>query len=143
VTSGAKDARIKVLCVDDDADVADVLSRAIDAEPDMESVGFLPSTDHLLAAVRDRRPGIILLDLNLPGPDALDSMAEAAREYPRSRSVVLTSRDAPGLAERIMDAGGWGLVHKQHGPAVVFTAIRAVAEGRLHFGGVPPHRGAR
>ena len=76
----------RVLLIDDDADVADVV-RAI-LNDDGYAVGLLGDTSHesILAAVGKQEPDCILLDGSV-GPDYGSSWAEAAYLAARERSI--------------------------------------------------------
>jgi two-component system response regulator MtrA len=80
-SAGHRGSRGRVLVVDDDAALAEMLSIVLSSE------GFEPvwcgSGDEAVAAFRDAKPDLVLLDLMLPGRDGVDVCREI-----RSESVV-------------------------------------------------------
>lgn len=77
-------------------------------------------------AVRDRRPDVIVLDIEMPGMDGL-SVAET---LPGHAMVMLTSFGRPGHLRRALAAGVRGFIPKDASADELATAIR-----RVHSGG--------
>src|SRR5689334_10017359 len=70
--------KIRVLCVDDSPDLAEMLARCINAEFDMESVGCLHSADNLAGEVERSHADVVLLDMTMPGKDPVAALADLA-----------------------------------------------------------------
>ena len=62
---------VRVLVVDDHPALRAGLEGLLRNEPDVECVGTLAGTDGLMAAVRDRRPDVVVLDYALGSDDGL------------------------------------------------------------------------
>jgi two-component system chemotaxis response regulator CheB len=69
--------RRRVLVVEDDPDVLDVVVSALEDEPDLVARGF-GNAEAALAALPDVRPDVVLLDLALPGMSGAE-LAELLR----------------------------------------------------------------
>ncbi|HYF13437.1 MAG TPA: response regulator transcription factor [Phycisphaerales bacterium] len=128
---------IRVLCVDDNTDLAEVVCAAIGAEPDMESVGTLHSANDLRREVESRQPDVVLIDLTMPGENPLAAIADAARHCPKTRAIVMSGHDDPATIDAATDSGAWGFVSKNGDMERIFHAIRAVARGETAFGRQP------
>lgn len=143
-------ASIRVLCVDDNRDLTEVLRRVIDAQPDLRCVGCLASANDLLAEVRrlcttppptlpdPAMPLVIILDATMPGKDPLEAVGELAAAFPQAKTIIYSGHDDPGFIDRAIDAGAWGCVSKSDEPHAVIRAIHEVAEGRVVFPGRRP-----
>lgn len=87
----------------------------------------LDSGDQAVALVQELCPGLVLLDIQLPGRDgfavAADIRAAATSAHPAPTILALTASSLPGLAERLEAAGFAGLVSK---PCGLDTFIEAV-----------------
>lgn len=127
--------RIRVLCVDDSADIADLYATVISGESDMEVVGTLSSADRLSEEAVRVRPQIVLLDLTMPGKPPLDALSELGDVAPETRVIVFSGYDDPETKDQVFDAGAWELVSKHDDVSAVLAAIRRVARGDANIRG--------
>src|SRR6185436_21047009 len=84
-----------------------------------------------IAAVRQARPDVVLMDIRMPGIDGLEATRRIAAdpELTDTRIIVLTTFE---LDEYVFDAlrfGASGFLLKDTKPAELLRAIRLVAEG--------------
>lgn len=128
---------IRVLVVDDNPDLAEMLEFVIGVEPAMECVGCLHTADRLAEAIRALRPDVLVLDAKMPGRDPLALVKELGPEFPGVRAIFYSGFDDPDFIEQVIDSGAWGFVSKRRQSAAVLEAIRSVAAGRVVF---PDHR---
>jgi two-component system response regulator DesR len=125
--------KIRVLCVDDSDDIAQMLERSVAAEPDMTSVGRLPGADDLVSEVARARPSVVLLDLTMPGKDPLSAVRELHAAHPTVRVIVYSGYDDRAAVNSAMDAGAWGFVPKHTDVSALLGVIRNVAQGAFVF----------
>jgi DNA-binding NarL/FixJ family response regulator len=121
--------KIRVLCVDDNTDVCEVLCGVIDAEPDMECAGQLHSADLLSDEVASSKPDVVLLDLTMPGREPLDALRDSAERSPQTRIMVLSGHSDPEWVNKATDRGAWGYLSKDAGMTELLSAIRRVHAG--------------
>jgi DNA-binding NarL/FixJ family response regulator len=126
-------SRIRVLCVDDNALVAEAIERKLQFEPDLQWLGNLPSADELATVARERRPDVVVLDIDMPGKDPFRALEEVSREYPPARVVVFSGHVRSDLINRACDAGAWGYVSKNSGTDMLVNSIRRVLNGEFVF----------
>ena len=122
---------IRVLCVDDHAFLADGLRARLDAEPDMSFVGHLETADRLLETVRELRPDVVLLDIDLPGRDPFDALLDLKRDAPDARAIMLSAHVRDRYIDLAYKAGAWGYLCKGDPPDDIVRGIRDVREGRI------------
>jgi two-component system chemotaxis response regulator CheB len=72
-------SKIRILVVDDAVVVRLQVSRAVNAEADLEVVGAAPSGEKALEKLDELRPDVILLDVEMPGMDGLQRLRPQAR----------------------------------------------------------------
>jgi len=75
-------SRIKVLCVDDSALIRKLLTEIVNKQPDMEMVATAP--DPLIARdyIKQYKPDVITLDVEMPKMDGLDFLERLMRLHP-------------------------------------------------------------
>ena len=127
-------APIRVFCVDDHAVLTDCLISRLKLEDDIECVGQLGSADHLIAEARRASADIVLLDIEMPGPDALEVMGELHRQCSGMRTIILSAHTRDGYIERALQKGARGFFSKSDAPSDIIDGIRRVARGEYAFG---------
>jgi two-component system, OmpR family, response regulator len=115
---------VRVLVVDDEAPLADLLSMALRYE------GWRVRTEGdgagALRAAREDRPDAVVLDVMLPDMDGLEVLARLRRETPDVPVLFLTAKDA--VEERIagLTAGGDDYVTKPFSLEEVVARLRGL-----------------
>lgn len=66
--------KIRVLVVDDSALMRKVLKEILEHDPDVQVVGAARDGEDALVKVRDLRPDVVTMDINMPGMDGLTAL---------------------------------------------------------------------
>ncbi|MGA0872839.1 MAG: response regulator, partial [Phycisphaerales bacterium] len=106
----SSNGRTRVLCVDDHGLLAEGLKVRLGDETDLEVVGCLPDGRRLLEETERLEPDVILMDLEMPGPDPFELAAEVRRLHPQSRVVILTAHVRDHYLSAAFKAGVWGYI---------------------------------
>ncbi|MBP1159369.1 two-component system response regulator DesR [Rhodococcus sp. PvR044] len=122
-------ATITLLIADDQALVRGALAALLNLEPDLAVVAEVGRGDEVLAAVREHRPQVALLDVEMPGMDGIAVAEQLRRECPDCRILMVTTFGRPGYLRRAMDAGASGFVVKDTPARELADAVR-----RVHMG---------
>lgn len=132
---GAVEHQIRVLCVDDNADMTLMMKMLIDAEPAMRFVGSLTSAGELLRTVdaSDEHPNVVLLDSRMPGADPMQVMKAMAAEHPEICTIIVSGYDRQEFIIEAINHGAWGFISKRLEPEEIVQAIRLVAAGTPCF----------
>ncbi|MCE5248078.1 MAG: response regulator transcription factor [Candidatus Polarisedimenticolia bacterium] len=121
---------VRVLCVDDHPLVRKGVAAILAAEPDMVLVAEAADGESALAAYREHRPDVVLMDLRLPGADGIETTARIRAEHPEARVIVLTSYSGDQDIYRALEAGVRGYLLKEMVHTDVVRAIRAAMAGK-------------
>ncbi|MDX3098250.1 response regulator transcription factor [Streptomyces sp. ME01-24h] len=115
---------VRVLVVDDEPDVTDVLAAALTAEGCR--VRTAADGASALTTARDFRPDAVVLDWMLPDADGLHVLRELRREADRVCVLFLTARDA--VEDRVagITAGGDDYVTKPYSLEEVIARLRGL-----------------
>lgn len=120
--SGAYPTRGRVLVVDDDAPLAEMLGIVLGQEGFESRV--CPRGDLALAEYRDYRPDLVLLDLMLPGKDGIDVCKEIRAES-GVPIVMLTAKGDTVDVVVGLESGADDYVVKPFKPKELVARIRA------------------
>ena len=119
---------MKILLVDDHAVVRSGLRTLITSTCDAQIFEAANGRDALLR-LRQERPDLVLLDLNLPGMGGLELLRRMLVEDPSARILVLSMHAEPLYAARAIELGARGYLSKNASAEELLTANRSIAEG--------------
>jgi DNA-binding NarL/FixJ family response regulator len=120
---------IKVLLVDDDALVRAGLRMILSSAEDLQVVGEADDGARVLAAVREHRPDVVLMDIRMAEMDGITATAALRRLDPPPQVIVLTTFQADEQVISALRAGASGFLVKDTPPAEIINAVRVVATG--------------
>jgi len=122
---------IRVMIVDDHKSILWGLERLVEsAEPRMTVVGTAESCPTMLAVAATTKPDIILLDLDLNGDDATDSLPDLLR-VTGAKVLVLTGARDPATQQAAIMKGARGVIGKDESAEVLLHAIDRVHAGEV------------
>ena len=121
--------QVKVLLVDDDALVRAALRTILSSASDLEVVAEADDGNRALAAVREHRPDVVLMDIRMPQMDGITATAALRRLDPAPQVIVLTTFHADEQVLNALRAGAGGFLLKDTSPADIINAVRLVASG--------------
>jgi CheY-like chemotaxis protein len=117
--------RLRILHVDDDPDIREVVIRSLALDPAM-SVRSCASGTEALTTVAYWFPDIILCDVVMPVMNGLVTLARL-REYPQTAEtpvVLMTARTQSREIERFKSLGANGVIAKPFDPMTLAYAVR-------------------
>ena len=118
-------ADIRVLCVDDEPDIREILDMSLGIDPEFEVRACASGVDALATAV-DWSPSIILLDVVMPVMDGPTTLAKL-RQNPRTTDipvVFLTACMRSDEVEQFISLGVQGVVPKPFDPMTLAASVR-------------------
>jgi DNA-binding NarL/FixJ family response regulator len=119
---------LRVVVADDQALVRVGFCGIVAATPGLSVVGEAANGAEAVAAARDAKPDVILMDVRMPVMDGI----EATRQITAStdvRVLILTTFDLDEYVYAALRAGASGFLLKDTLPADLLNAIRVVAGG--------------
>ncbi|MHC4947269.1 MAG: response regulator [Planctomycetota bacterium] len=125
---------IRVLCVDDHAFLAEGLKTRMSLEPDLEFVGWLETAENLVDEARRSEADVVLLDIEMPGPDPFEALEDLHRQTPDVRTLMLSAYVRDHYIDQAVQAGAWGYLSKSDSPDAVVEAIRKAVAGQFALG---------
>src|SRR5688572_28411676 len=124
---------IRIVLADDHPLIRDGLRARLQAEPDIEVIGEAANGDEAQTRCLELQPDVVVLDLNMPGPPATETIAFFKDHCPQIRVLVLTAYNDDAYVRGLLAAGVAGYVLKDEAPDALVHAVRSVAHGGTWF----------
>ena len=120
---------ITCLSVDDHPAVQHGLELLLGGTEDIELVESVPTGEEVLSAIERHDPGVVIVDVRLPGIDGISTVRRITEEAPDAGTVVFSAYGDKRLLSDAIAAGARGYVMKGSPPEDLLRAIRTVSEG--------------
>jgi len=115
---------IRIAIVDDHADFRKALRSQLERDKTLDVIGEADNGLDAITLVKDFRPEVVLMDLNLPVADGFDATSVITEEYPATKVIVLSMHTLDDVRERALEAGASNFLSKDCSPKGIVTAIR-------------------
>ena len=113
-------ARVGVLAVDDQPVFLAVAREVVDSTPGFRWVGGAGSGEAALDAVEELAPALVLLDVQMPGIDGIETARRISATHPDVVVVLISVDKSVALPPAVEASGAATLVRKQDlGPAML------------------------
>jgi two-component system response regulator DesR len=120
---------VRVLLAEDQTMFRSALATLLALEPDIEVVAEVDRGDRIASAVRQWRPDVALMDIEMPGIDGLEAARRLRAEGCPVKVVIVTTFGRPGYLHAAMEAGAAGFLLKDAPVSELAVAIRKVVAG--------------
>lgn len=121
---------IRVAVCDDHAIVRKGLSQILTEAGDIGVVIEAANAGELRQRLRDTTCDVLVIDIEMPGKNGIETVAQMKKEWPRMPAIVLSIYPEDQYAVRALRAGAAGYIHKTSAPEKLVDAVRLVAAGK-------------
>jgi two-component system, NarL family, nitrate/nitrite response regulator NarL len=122
---------VRILIVDDHGIMRAGLRMLLESQPGFAVVGEASTCADALALATGTQPDVIVLDLDLGGENAVESIPTLLRIVPETRILVLTGVRDPEVHRQAIRHGALGLVFKEKAVETLLQAITKVRAGEV------------
>lgn len=122
----------RILLVDDHQVLREGLRSLLEKQPDMEVVGDAGDGRTALSLVRDLRPHIVIMDVNMQGMDGIDATRLIVRDYPQTKVLALSMYLRKAFVLEMFRSGASGYLLKENAFAEVVEAIKTILSGEKY-----------
>lgn len=126
-------APIRVLLADDHPLVRAGIRATLCGEPDLVFVAEAADGLEARRLTEELEPDVLLLDLSMPGPSAIETVTYLREHCPRVKVLILTAYDDDAYIRGLVSAGVAGYVLKDEVPEAVVRALHSVMQGDTWF----------
>ena len=121
--------RTRLLLADDHRIILDGLEQLFRREGEFDIVETCTNGEEAMRAVRQHRPDILVLDIEMPKKNGIAVLREIHDERLSTKVVLLTATLDDATVLLAMELGVWGLVLKESASVSLVDAVRRVARG--------------
>lgn len=122
-----------VLIVDDHTIIRDGIKAILKHKPDYKVIGEGADGVQAIRMCQEHSPAIVILDLNLPGLNGIDTAIEILRFRPDTKIVILSMYDDEASVINAIRAGVCGYVLKTASDATLVNALEVVSQGGTYL----------
>ncbi len=122
-------SKLRIVLADDHETVREGLKMIVNAQDDMEVVGFAGDGREAVAKAQELLPDVLVMDISMPKLNGLKATEKLNQICPQVKVLTLSRHTDDGYIRQLLAAGAWAYVLKQSAPGELIHAIRAVAAG--------------
>jgi len=125
--------KITILLVDDHKLIRDSWSFILNSDPRFIVIGETSSGQEAIELAREKRPNIILMDVNMSPVNGFDATRQIHKLSPESRIIAVSMHTMPAYAKRMLQLGAMGYVTKNSSKEEMIAAIIEVRAGKKYI----------
>jgi DNA-binding NarL/FixJ family response regulator len=133
ITKVGKDARVKVMVVDDHVLVKEGVKSILEHEDWIEVVGSSESGEEAIELAHTCAPDVILMDVMMGGMTGIEATRWIKEQNPFIKVILLTSEIKKETISAGIQAGIDGYLPKTSHKSILLEAVLVVAEGKQYF----------
>lgn len=131
---------IRVLLADDHKMFLEGLYSILSHEEGFKILGQASDGVELMDLLKSSQPDVIVLDINMPRMDGIESASKIVEEYPEVKILIVSMFKKSMIIEKLMKIGVNGYILKDAGKKELLAAVRSVAMGTDYFGEEVKHK---
>jgi len=123
--------RIRVVIVDDHLMVRRGLHVLLEEMEEMELVGEAADGAAALRLLEEAHPDVVLMDIQMPGMDGIETLRRIRRIWPHIAVLILTTYNEDDLMIQGLRAGACGYLLKDASMETLHHALHTAARGEM------------
>ncbi len=124
---------ITIVVIDDHPLLRQGVIDSLSLESEFSIIGDAASGEEGLDLIRNLKPRVAVIDINLPGMNGLQLTQQIIREKLPTRIILLTAYDDGEQRKSAMHVGAFAYCTKDVQPEMLVYVVREVASGRQPF----------
>jgi two-component system response regulator NreC len=125
--------KLTIVLADDHPVVRQGLLKLLEAESDISVVGDTDNGIEAIELVKQFRPGVLVVDLMMPGINGLEVTRQVSKLSPQTSTVILSMYGNESYVIEALRAGAKGYVLKEATADELVVAIRHAASNRHYL----------
>lgn len=125
--------KITVLIVDDHTLIRETWSFLLGRNENFEVIAEVGDGQKAIDIARDKRPNIVLLDINMTPLNGFDVLKMVRKQSPGSKVIAVSMHSQPAYAKKMLRMGAKGYVTKNSPRQEMLDAIIEVNNGNTYI----------
>src|SRR5208337_3336939 len=121
----------RIIIAEDHTILREGLKALLSSDPELEVVGEAEDGMRAIRVVEKFKPGLVLMDLSMPGMNGIDAIKEIKKRSPETKILVLTVHKTDEYILATLRAGVDGYVLKDSTNVELRMAIKNVLSGKF------------
>ncbi len=122
--------KIRVVLTDDHPVVRQGIRSLLEKGEDIAIVGEASTGEETIQMVKELRPDVLLLDVELPDIPGPHLAQQLQQLNPDMKILALSAHDDAVYIQGLLEIGASGYLMKEEVPEVILEAVRGVAQGQ-------------
>ncbi len=128
---GTRQEPIRVLLADDHAMFRQGIAEMLSTDESIEVIGEAENGESAVALTQEKRPDLVILDIEMPVMGAHEAMRRMLKIYPPPRILIVTMYDDPDLVRDFIDLGASAYIVKSASMQELLSAVHTTAESPI------------
>lgn len=125
--------KIAILLVDDHKLIRESWALILNTDPRFKVIGETSDVEEALEIAKEKKPGIILMDINMTPVNGFEATILLRKYMPGSKIIGISMHCMPAYARRMLQLGAMGYVTKNSSKDEFFEAIVEVDDGNKYL----------
>lgn len=125
--------KITVLIVDDHTLIRETWSFLLGRNENFEVIAEVGDGQKAIDIARDKRPNIVLLDINMTPLNGFDVLKMVRKQSPGSKVIAVSMHSQPAYAKKMLRMGAKGYITKNSPRQEMLDAIMEVQNGNTYI----------
>ncbi len=127
-------SKVKIVVVDDHSLVREGIITMMSSVENFEIIGEAASGEEALEVIPKLNPDVILLDINMPGINGIETAKQLIANQSELKIIILSMDVTQEFISEGIKAGISGYLAKDNKKDIVIKAIETVMKGEQYFG---------
>ena len=106
---------------------------ALSQKKDIKVIAEADNGMQLLNLLKHIQPDVILLDIQMPIMDGMQTLPELKRLYPNVKVIMLTMHDDHSMIAKLMELGANSYLTKNSDSEIIYEAVKTCYEQEYYF----------
>ncbi|KHD86411.1 response regulator transcription factor [Bacillus ginsengihumi] len=119
----------KIAIIDDHQLFREGVKRILEFEKTFEVVAESEDGEHALEIIEQYHPDVVLMDINMPNQNGVDTTRQLVEAYPDTKVIILSIHDDESYVTHALKSGATGYLLKEMDSDSLIEAVKVVKEG--------------